>query len=89
MTSLDLKEASADACSPLVFLHVSTLSGEQTPVLTILCSVVDVATWSCPPDGCPASWRASPGPGRHPDSSVLLRHPLASGADGAGNSRLC
>lgn len=87
MTSLDLKEASANACSLLVFRHVRTLSGEQTLLLMVLCFVADVSERSCSPDRCPASWRASPGPGRHSDSSVLLCHPLASGADSAGNYR--
>lgn len=51
-------------------------------------SVVDVSQRFCSPHSRSASWRASPGPGSHSDSSVLLCDPLPSGANRAGNSRM-
>lgn len=69
-----------------MYLHL-TSSVEQRLPLMILWFVIDVSPRSCSPDGCSASWRTSPGPGSHSDSSVLFCDPLASGADGAGEYR--
>lgn len=61
----------------------------STKVFTAaFCSVVDVSPRFCSPHSGSASWRASPGPGSHSDSSVLLCDPLPSGANRAGNSRM-
>lgn len=75
-----LQQFSSTCCTCWVLWHKGFTAA--------FCSVVDVSQRFCSPHSGSTSWRASPGPGSHSDSSVLLCDPLPSGANRAGNSRM-